>query len=360
MRVSDKQLLPLTGIRFFLALWVICFHQAQPNGYLREALARLPNVIGDCFQTGYMAVGVFFILSGFVLSYSYDLAGAWPPSRLAQFAVARFARIYPVYCLGLVIVAPMVISGHYTGVRVVKDTVVAFLNLTLLQAWIPKLALSWNPPGWSLSGEAFFYCCFPLIGAALWRLSRWRTLAIAAILLWIASVIVPLLAFIGLGPEGILGNQFWTNLLAFNPLLRLPDFLLGIVLCRVFHEARGSLEGRGYWLYLPGLVLELVAIAYGGFVPLPLRSGLFLPIHCLAILGLALDGGSLARLLSTRPIVFLGQVSYSMYILHMPLMMWMNRALDKPTMSVYLVTVIGLSALVFKVRPSRASRAPVW
>jgi peptidoglycan/LPS O-acetylase OafA/YrhL len=374
---SRKQLLPLTGLRFFLALWVVIYHQTSPDNYLGPSMAKLPEAIFCVLRTGYLAVGIFFLLSGFVLSYSHSLATRFSPPRLANFAVGRFARIYPTYCLGLLLIAPFVVLHVLTSGSL--QTAKAFLNWTLLQSWIPRTALSWNAPGWSLSDEMFFYCCFPFVGVALWKLSGLRRILLAASLIWAASLLAPLIALsLPLRPFGIApatsspwdANPFGAGLISFNPLLRLPDFCLGILVCRIYFELRSrnsSLLGKGYWLYGPGLLLEFLLLLWSNVLPLPfVQNGLLAPLHALVILGFALGGGVGSRLLATSPLVFLGNVSYAMYILHVPLFFWMNAIAKKflhvkPSgvgwMLCYLTIVICASCVVFKALEQPANRA---
>src|SRR5689334_15839214 len=95
------QLRPLTSIRFFLALWVVVFHQALPGSYIGSWAASSAGPAFGFLRTGYVAVGVFFVLSGFILSYNYSLNTSWSRQQVVRFAVARFARIYPAYGVGL-------------------------------------------------------------------------------------------------------------------------------------------------------------------------------------------------------------------------------------------------------------------
>jgi peptidoglycan/LPS O-acetylase OafA/YrhL len=376
-----RQLLPLTGLRFFLAFWVVIYHQTSPENYLGPLMTKLPETIFCVSRTGYVAVGVFFVLSGFVLSYSHSLATRFSSSQLADFAIARFARIYPTYCFGLLLIAPFIgaqVLRNWSVTAATKETARALLNWTLLQSWIPRAALSWNAPGWSLSDEAFFYCCFPFVGVALWKLSGFRSILLTASVIWAAALIAPLIAFSApLRPFGIApatsapwdANPFWANLISFNPLLRLPDFCIGVLVCRIYHELHrrnNYLLGRGYWLYIPGLLLEVLALSNSNVLLLSfVQNGLLLPLHSLIILGFALGGGACGRLLSTSPLVFLGNASYAMYILHIPLFFWMNTIAKtlfdiRPTgvgwMLCYVTVVVCVSSVLFKVLEQPANR----
>jgi peptidoglycan/LPS O-acetylase OafA/YrhL len=165
------------------------------------------------------------------------------------------------------------------------------------------------------------------------------------------------------------GAAFWIDLIKYNPLLHLPAFCLGIVTGRIFTragECESALRGRGYWLYGPALVTELLLIAFSSSIPYPLvHNGLLLPLHAAIVLGLAFGGGALARFLALTPLVFLGNASYALYILHFPVLRWM-RAVSVaffsaeltgiPITLLYLAIAIGGSCLVFKTIEEPANR----
>jgi peptidoglycan/LPS O-acetylase OafA/YrhL len=379
MAETKKQLLPLTGMRFFLALWVVIFHQPFFHGY--AWMSALPMPFPSLFNSGYLAVGVFFALSGFVLAYNYPLDKPWAVASLKRYGIARFSRIYPAYFLGLILSAPFVLAAlarEFTPIRACAELVKAGLAGTLLQGWFPPAAEAWNKPGWSLSVEAFFYCCFPFLGVALWKLSRPRALLASGLVIWAASLIGPLIAAaIPLldvhGVPGVLWTResagFWVNFTKFTPLLQVPQFCMGVVTARAYSllQSRNSaLLGRGYWLYLPGVTLEILTIAacQSKFYPF-LHNGLLLPLHSMTILGFALGGGLLARGLSLRPLVFLGNASYSMYIFHAVIAEWIS-GIAKRLLStnpvgmnatfLYVVAVIGLSSVIYKMFEEPAHR----
>ena len=112
---------------------------------------------------GYLAVTTFFVLSGFVLAHNYA-STAWNAGSLRRYAAARFARIYPVYFLSLLVVAPFIAADRTPA----KARFVAAHGL-LVQAWLGHIPVNWNTPAWSLSCEMFFYLSFPLAAALLGR-----------------------------------------------------------------------------------------------------------------------------------------------------------------------------------------------
>ncbi len=329
----------LTGMRIFLALWVVVFHRLTGN---REDMAFLPVWASSIVLTGYCAVSVFFVLSGFVLAYSYNLDHRWTKAEYWRFAAARFSRIYPTYLLGLLILLPLFLWRFYRTwdfINPASEAFTAFLNFTLLQSWLPSTALTWNDPGWSLSNEAFFYACFPLIGVLLWRASGIARLLGVGSVIWIAALIMPVAGMLipihGFGditatvPEvaNLTPTSSWVTVICCNPLLRIPEFCIGIVVAKVYAQLKdthSSLFGKGYWFYGPGVMAALAVLSQADRLPFPpIHHGLLLPAYACIILGFALDGGFLARFLSLRSIVFLGNASYSVYILHVPIMAWL-------------------------------------
>jgi peptidoglycan/LPS O-acetylase OafA/YrhL len=333
----------LTGLRFLAALYVVSLHYAPKS--LKAAAPALENFIAS----GYTAVSFFFVLSGFVLTYSYmDSEGTITVPR-RTFWVARLARIYPAYVFALLLMFPKfwsdMLDGGGTMIRVIgRVTVFGGISAGLLQAWWPKTALLWNFPGWTLSVEAFFYITFPFL--TVWLVSRWRTkrvLLTAIILLWALSQTVPII-YLALDPEK-LGNPspawsglftghfdgFWMRFVRFNPLLHLPEFVMGMCLGKLF-LIQPSYRGGGF--VAPGALMFLcAALVCSSLLPFPmLHNGLLAPVVCVLIYALACGGGVLGRLLSTRPFRLAGEASYSIYILQVPIWMAFSRIIgsDQP------------------------------
>lgn len=304
----------LSGLRFLAALHVVVFHLWRP--VWSSAPAWVQTVCGH----GYVAVGLFFVLSGFVLTAVYvggDRLG--PGSRRAYF-MARFARVYPLYLLALLgylafwawqgTLAPGVLAGQ----------------LLLLQAWCvgaPALTAG-NYPAWSLTVEAAFYALFPLLPFA-W-LARRGTGALVAFgaASW-ALGLAAVAALLALAPAGELPHHgFWYDVVRFFPPLHLPAFLAG-VLGGVWWTRRPADAPAGPWRYVPEIAL---LAGYGAIVvarkvlPDPtifIHTGLLVPVFVALVLGLACGDGPLRRLLASRAFVALGLASYATYLLHVPL-----------------------------------------
>ena len=325
----------LTGLRFVLALWVILDHLTGPGMMLDAAARALPYPMYALIRGGYLAVTTFFVLSGFVLVRSY--AGRqWNSRNLLRYGVGRMARVYPVYALSLLMVAPFILADPVP----LKAPLVAAHGL-LLQGWMGHLPVGWNTPAWSLSCEMFFYLAFPL--AAVWmRGAGWtKTLAVAAV----TCCLTHAMWAIGISDE-------------VKPLIHMADFLMGIAAaCAYDLLLRAPRRPAGAWLYGPGLALGAALIVYPAVLPGPvdLNSALR-PLNALLLVGLALGGGAAARVLSTRVAVYLGKSSYAMYILHVPLLWWYSRWTRQFSGALYITAVIAASAVVYRFVEEPANR----
>jgi len=269
----------------------------------------LPVPVQTLVRGGYLAVQTFFILSGFVLAQSYANA-RWNRETLKRFVVARFARIYPAYFVSLLLISWFALefvlkAGHTAGekARVLGDY--AFV----LQGWNAP-TVGWNTPAWSLSCEFFFYACFPLLLLCPGR-SRMRYVWLA----FAAAMIAP----VALSHAGI--PSFW------KPIYHLADFVAGIACARFYRAlAESSLPLRRVGLWLASAALVVGA----GFIIDPhLFDGTLVnlntalrPTNMALLIGLAIGGGWLIEVLSHATAEYLGKVSYSMYILHIPLLWW--------------------------------------
>jgi peptidoglycan/LPS O-acetylase OafA/YrhL len=314
--VRRPRLEGLTTLRFFAALHVILFH-LKVEGILTGGPWWYQNFAG----IGYIGVTFFFVLSGFILAYTYAAADIDP----RQFWEARFARIYPAYLFSLVLTAPsFLFAVRYLNLPFYAWSGrhlpwAAVLTVGLMQAWIPQGALTWNPVCWSLSVEAFFYSVFPF-------LLRWaRSLSRRQLLGWIAASSLASLtfsvAYILVHPDGAAKinssevTLFWKNVLSFNPLVRLPEFIVGVLTGRWFLDRRTNQRHGSICVLIGAVVIVLITIL-AARIPNPMISAGFLsPAFAAIIYGVA-QQPRWTRFLAFPLLVLLGHASYSLYLLH--------------------------------------------
>ena len=366
--VRPRELGALTSIRFFAALAVVFFH----IGF--TPVSKISPSAGLMVNSGYVAVGLFYVLSGFVLAYNYS---GLKIDRRAFYA-ARFARLYPVYFLALVLALPIFLwrvsaGSEYSPVRLATSLA---LVPPMLQAWIPQTALAWNAPAWSISVECFFYLLFPWIINWIGRRSVRSCVSIAGAM-WIVAI-VPSFVYVmanhgGLRLTGIHEESWiqaetwgWLGVVNFSPLLRLPEFVAGVALGCSFKRDR---QARSNLFYAIAAALSLLIILLAlrwlpEYVPYPImHNGALLPLWCVLIYCMAAyqAGGGNTRLLAHPLLILLGEASYGIYILQQPVSGYLKLLLikvagisikgDYPSLALlllYCVILCGASVLSFK------------
>lgn len=287
-----EHLTALTSLRFFAAILVVFFHGCSE-------MAQLPAGLSGIVRNGMLGVSLFFILSGFVLTYTYRGLS----TSLRDFFSARFARIYPVYIFSLLLSAPLFFKAFIASGNSDRIAPLIAGKLTLIQAWVPWMMHSWNVPSWSLSSEAFFYLVFPLIMPVLGRIpAAWRIPAITAFI-----------TAYGFGqPLSELPGPSYS----FSPIRDLALFASGILIGHAFCDGWRAPK----WLLPTSLVLGLAAMV--AFDPLPgngpVKVG-FTLILCAWIGGIASIRPDSRSWMNNPTLKLLGEASYALYILHLPI-----------------------------------------
>jgi peptidoglycan/LPS O-acetylase OafA/YrhL len=357
----------LTSLRFIAAMQVVAFHVAQVR--VRNAPLAVRNIVGS----GYTGVGLFFVLSGFILTYNYLDIGRDGRASAQSFWVARFARVYPVYALGLLISIPFFVyssAGSITHGGSQHWLVAGAAAIFLQQAWIPADATIWNSPGWSLSVEAFFYLCFPFVVGMIRRLRLSRVL-LCAFGCWLVALVAPLTYLWlhrGLPPATPATENWALTWMKYTPLLHVPEFLIGMLAGKLHLSWQHRNDGHiRFDRYVPVVAAGLIvsALALSDKIPYPLlHNGLLAPLYAALILGLACGEGPVVTLLSHPVLVLLGEASYATYLLHVPIALWLQNGVGAwgipplPSRAVPLVypvaiLIIPVGVLIFVERPAR-------
>ncbi|HEV2215615.1 MAG TPA: acyltransferase [Terracidiphilus sp.] len=344
----------LTGLRCFAAVNIVLFHFSNPQWF---------GVFAPIVNAGYASVSYFILLSGFVLGYNYNKRARAGQFDTVRFYKARFTRIYPIYILSLLLAWPE-IPGEWAAHSHAMFWTGMVLSPLLLQGWIPSIATFLNTPAWTMSAEAMFYVLFPFM-------ARWKKpTSIRRHLLVLAGVwaigLIPGGLYVLLSPDGIAHPDRWSygpwlQALKFTPLPHLASFVFGVLLA----ELDELLPREGRLRFITGLLGfggAFAILSVSDHAPYAmLHDGLLMPLFGCMVIGLA-GKNPLATALGIRPLVFVGEASYCLYLLHFN--MWqiihqshiLNRlhlAQFDPWISYALLIALALFALHFIEKPAQ-------
>lgn len=304
---SNRQLPSLTPLRGIAALWVVLYHYCGTAQFLPNL-----DITPDSYliAKGYLAVDMFFVLSGFVMAHVYYRAFSQSVKlHYRSFFAARIARLYPLHVFILVLfVATATVAqfltgmatGSFEGIPLTGPRSLAAIvaNIFMLQG-LAAGQLSWNYPAWSISVEFTAYLAFPFVLYLIARASPGIRLALGALLF-------AALALLAMITKGDLDQ--WDGPMT---LVRcMPEFLGGMLVYFVFRD-----YGRRSWLssdaaILPVIVATLLCLHIGA--PDLLIIALFTALVLLAVS----NAGVFAKLVNIGPLIWLGEISYSLYLVH--------------------------------------------
>lgn len=300
-----KTIHPLTTLRFFAALWVFTFHLyrwAGPVDYL---------VVDRFLNAGALGMSFFFSLSGFILVRAS--VGSTPSSKIGSYYLRRFARIYPVYFV--ILLASYFISGlapDLGTIPAVSGICRVVADLTLTNAWFPQLFMDGNIRSgtWSLSVEVFFYTLFPFI------LDFSRTMSDKALRRGIIVCVLASVYFSLFGDSIRPVNDTIFALFYSFPIFRLPEFLAGMFAGEL--SIRESVRSVSGLLLLISTLVSFVLVIFTNTMTFISRDLFFFPWLLLLYFYFTQQNESfLARIFSMRFLVFLGEASFSLYLIQL-------------------------------------------
>ena len=342
------QLDQITFTRFIAALTVVFFHYGQS-----VFPANIPFLFENV-TAGPIAVGYFYVLSGFIMAIAY-----YKPDKSNQKAIskkkywlARFARIYPVYLLALL----LIVGAKYKDLAQNWETLP--LHLLLLQSWVPGYPITLNTPGWSLSVEAFFYMCFPFLLIWVYKAGT-KPLTIFTVILWIVTQVVLLTQ---LNSSSYAPKTDLHDLIYYYPLMHLNSFVAGLLVGIYLKKNADKVQASNntLWLILSFALIFILIWSRPHLESLlcfkiAFTNGLLAPAFLWFIVLLARHKGTITKVLSYSWLVLLGEASYSLYILQKPIhgiydKLVVPRLALSETLHFYifLVLLIVISILSFK------------
>ena len=297
-----RELRALTSLRFVAAIWVVGFHYLEylPSGHW---LTR------SFFREGVVAVDFFFVLSGFILMHTYAAQVETRRFRYADFLVRRLARIYPAHLFMLAVFIAFALLSAHLGVELENPDryrpSAILPNLLLIHSWGGSPAFSFNYPSWSISAEWMAYILFPVVAFAALRLMR-AFEGSGRSRVWTAGVALAALLLVWGGVWLAMGRSV-SDLTTQHVALRiLPEFFLGACLYLVARSG-GRCRPRAIAILAAGIV----ALAQAQAPHVALVAG-----SAALILAAALANRGDAGLLDSPAFVYLGRISYGLYMIH--------------------------------------------
>lgn len=297
---------PLTSLRFFFAFMVFCCHS---NLLEKSDNELVRNLYLDVLLEGYIGVSFFFILSGFILSYSYQEKLIDGRRKLLDFFVGRIARIYPLHLVCAIVAVP--ITVFYQLDQGAVNLILKFLaNVTLVHSFVPveSVYMSYNAPDWSISNEMFFYLAFPfLLKAGLCRLKKGKVFF--AFLAIFIGVIIGMYCL----------SESWQHAIFYvNPFVRILDFVLGILLYNMWkYGVRDIGHIKHNLLELLAILVFILFFCFHHLIPQVYRYSVYYWIPMMGIIYVfANQGGFISKWLSHRWLVYLGEISFGFYLIH--------------------------------------------
>jgi peptidoglycan/LPS O-acetylase OafA/YrhL len=403
----------LTGLRFLAAFSVLIGHSAT---FILNFETKDYDAVYWLRQASGFGMTLFFVLSGFVIHYNYRISVTQSGARgLGTFLWARFARLYPLFILTLpfnLLFSKRIFdlaAGDGAGFQGILEALPYFLTFT--QSWfyapiqnLPLISVvgAASPLTWSISTEWFFYLCYPLIALVLVRIRGPITAGIAAVgwcVAWTAVAVYlydhnPEINEWAVNRFGRLAdmssdprNSYVRWLLYFSPYVRIGEFVLGCLVGELYLQLRGrAIAGREALVGQTGLVLAFFSVLFVTYVTYgPVVGHDFFqklnwnfalaPSAAIMVFCFVRYAGPVARLLTIRPVLALGEASYSIYLLHFFVLIIVARlsaealpatptnvafAVTKLIVLVALVLLISLASFACFEAPARAWLRGLW
>lgn len=288
----------LTFTRFIAAIAIVVFHYGGKLPYLSTGL------LGTIFKQANVGVSYFYILSGFVMVIAMQ---KYQQLSLFSFLQNRLARMYPVYLLALMFVFLLKTPIQFNFITI-------FNNVTMLQAWWPSQALSYNYPGWSISVEWFFYLIFPLLFNQVYKKLSFQYIAWGIISWWVLSQVLYIAFLYNQQPLGI----YSVKDAYYYPLLHLNAFLLGNLGGLYFLQKKQLGTDKPFVIPVFLILLLLVALLHIPFKYPTNHNGLMCVVFLPLVYFLASGNNTINRFFSKKAFVYLGELSFGIYIYQYP------------------------------------------
>jgi peptidoglycan/LPS O-acetylase OafA/YrhL len=293
-------------MRGIAAIWVMFFH-IDVLIFYREFGNLISRDSSGIFSKGYLWVDFFFLLSGFIISHVYgetltNSFAKW--ETVKSYLWARFTRIYPLHLFTLLLLIPFVVLFPLISPSVVDGSWKTFMawsalpsNLLLLNAMNQHTYLSWDIVAWSIGAEWWTYLAACLIIPFVFKKNWFQNMLVAIMALVVLCVMV-----YWRGNLDITFDYGWIRCFA--------EFSLGAVLYQIYQKGLAKKELSKSLSFVCAFIFIVLIFHFKW-------NDLFIiPIFCLLLLATAYNNGSVKTILENKIFKYLGDLSYSIYMMH--------------------------------------------
>ena len=333
---SRVEIISLSSLRGIAAWWVVLYHGSDLPSY-----SFLQGSLHGWLPRGYLAVDLFFVLSGFIIARSYGHQFQRFSFRsYVGFLWLRLARIYPLHLFMMVAylsipVAILTLSsqGDISGRF---DATYYLFSLLLIQNWGFLPGLDWNVPAWSISTEWMAYILFPVLLAAAGLAARVRLLG--ALLVGVLAAVAAVFAWVG---------ELGWDIEHFGVVRCVLEFWAGLCLCRLTPADPSRPLRWGALLAFVALCLAHTGLGAPDYLVMPAA-------FVCVVFALCRDDGPLHAVLANPVLHWLGTISYSTYLVHYFVREWVKFGLVRdgipPSLSllIYVAATLAGSAVLYR------------
>ena len=336
----------LDGIRAVAALLVLLYHYWATAGH-----ADLPAPLRLVISNGGVGVDIFFVISGFILFLPWARAG-WTGGRIdrRRYFQNRLFRIMPAFWFNMLVV---VIAAYPAYLLTVGGLGRIAVYGTFLAGFAPPSiapALLLNGVAWTLCIEVCFYLALPLVARFFVRDRWWVALPVTLVV----TTLLKLVLIARYGDSSLVITSFRTIVGTFN------EFAVGMAVAAIWakleHRQIELRRGVGLACTLVGIagvwtmmfwgqqIIGREAYVHGtgplGWIPLLTMFPLVAAFAGVALFGICYQTNVVTRFLSLRPIVWLGVISYGIYLWHLPLGQWLTRSMSPEISPLHKMTIL--------------------
>jgi peptidoglycan/LPS O-acetylase OafA/YrhL len=341
----------LTPIRGIAAILVVIFH------FEIVLVLFLPRETSRFFSKCYLMVDLFFIMSGFIIYHVYGefFKHHIRKASFNKYVRARLARVYPLHIFTLILMIILVVPQHFKWDEFFNLNAIP-THVLMLQSFGLHSIYTWNVPAWSISAEFAAYIIFPVFAFLLTRFKNSSSVFFSSLIV----LIYCLLAFKLSKSNGTTGLYNLDQTYDYGYLRGIAGFLAGGMIYQLY------IKKIFYFLRTDAMLIILFALLFA-CLHFGVTDLAFIPVFLLLVLSAAYNTGRVKKLFSNRFLQWLGDISYSVYLMQFPLMIlvivllphfginWTGvYSLHLPYWQaavcclIFLIILIGLSALTYK------------